>query len=124
MRGIVGFLYWGVTSWIGGDESPWTQPNNGIPGENKIAIYGCGYLAYPGQPVGIDGPVATQRLKILRDGLDDVELLYVAENILGREWVMEKVKEATPTLTSYTTYERFAEIRKEIGDAVEAALAK
>lgn len=124
MRGIVGFLYWGVTSWVGGDESPWTQPNNGIPGENKIAIYGCGYLAYPGQPVGIDGPVATQRLKILRDGLDDVELLYVAENVLGREWVMEKVKEATPTLTSYTTYERFAEIRKEIGDAVEAALAK
>jgi hypothetical protein len=37
---------------------------------------------------------------------------------------MAKVDEATPTLTTYTTPERFIEIRKEIGDAIEAALAK
>lgn len=124
-RRIIGFLYWNTTAWINdGDKSPWTEPNNGIPGENQVPIYGCGYLTYPGQPVGIDGPVATQRLKIVRDGLDDVELLYMADKVLGRDWVMERVNEATPTLTSYTTYERFAEIRKEIGDAVDAALNK
>ncbi len=120
-RRIVGFLYWGVTAWVGGDKSPWNEPNNGIPGENKVPIYGCGYLVYPGTPVGIDGPVATQRLKIVRDGFDDVELLVLAEKLLGREWVMERVNEATPNLKSYTTYERFEEIRKEIGDAIEAA---
>ncbi len=124
-RRIVGFLYWGVTYWVEDDgKSPWTEPWTGMLGEFRQPIYGCGYLVYPGQPVGIDGPVATQRLKILRDGLDDAELLYMADKVLGREWVMERVNEATPTLTSYTTYERFAEIRKEIGDAVDAALNK
>jgi hypothetical protein len=37
---------------------------------------------------------------------------------------MEKVNEATPTLTSYTTEENFYKLRKEIGDALEKALAK
>ena len=35
---------------------------------------------------------------------------------------MEKVNEATPTLTSYTSEENFYKLRKEIGDALEAAL--
>ena len=46
----------------------------------------------------------------------------MAEEKFGREWVMAKVNEATPNLTSYTTYERFEELRKEIGDALDAAL--
>ena len=45
----------------------------------------------------------------------------MAEKLFGRDWVMAKVNEATPTITTYTTYERFDEIRKEIGDAIEAA---
>ena len=52
----------------------------------------------------------------------DVELLAMAEKQFGREWIMERVNEATPTLTTYTTYDRFEAIRKEIGDALEAAL--
>ena len=35
---------------------------------------------------------------------------------------MEKVNEVTPTLTSYTDEENFYKLRKEICDALEAAL--
>ena len=121
-RKIIGFLYWSVVCWVNnGEKTAWEEPYNGIGDGQGRPVYGCGYLVYPGQPVGYDGIVATQRLKILRDGLNDVELLNMAEKLFGRDWVMAKVNEATPTLTTYTTYERFDKIRKEIGDAIEAA---
>lgn len=120
-RKIIGFLYWGVTCWVKGEKTSWEEPFNGIGDGQGRPVYGCGYLVYPGNPIGYEGPIATQRLKILRDGLDDVELLSMAEKLFGREWIMVRVHEATPNLTAYTTYERFEEIRKEIGDAVESA---
>ena len=131
-RDITGFLYWQTTAWgyrqEGSDMNPWEKAYNGVnggnPGEAAGPVYGEGYLLYPGTPVGIGGPVPSSRLKMLRDGIDDIELLYLAEKEFGKEWVMEKVNEITPTLTSYTSEENFYKIRKEIGDALEAALAE
>lgn len=128
-RDLSGFLYWGTTSWgyHGNDGiNPWETPYNGVngcnPGETAGPVYGEGFLMYPGAAIGREGAIGSIRIKILRDALDDIELLSLASKVLGREWVMAKVDEATPTLTTYTTHERFVEIRKEIGDAVEAAL--
>ncbi len=130
-RDITGFLYWGTTSWgyHGNDGvNPWDTAYNGVrgcnPGEeaNAEPVCGEGFLMYPGSVIGRPGAIGSIRMKILRDALDDIELLALAEKYLGKEWVMAKVDEATPTLTSYTTPERFVEIRKEIGDAVEAAI--
>ena len=129
---VSGFLYWGTTSWgyHGNDGvNPWETPYNGVrgcnPGEeaNAEPICGEGFLLYPGSVIGREGAIGSIRMKILRDALDDIELLALAEKYLGKEWVMAKVNEATPTLTTHTTPERFIEIRKEIGDAIEA-LAK
>jgi hypothetical protein len=128
-RDLSGFLYWGTTSWgyHGNDGiNPWETPYNGVngcnPGETAGPVYGEGFLMYPGAAIGREGAIGSIRIKILRDALDDIELLSLASKVLGKEWVMAKVDEATPTLTTYTTHERFVEIRKEIGDAVEAAL--
>ncbi len=124
-RNIEGFLYWSTTSWgyHGVNVSPWENAFNGVKDGNGDPVYGEGFLLYPGSPVGLREPVPTNRLKILRDGIDDIELLYLAEKEFGKEWVMEKVNEVTPTLTSYTTEENFYKLRKEIGDALEKALA-
>ncbi len=125
-RELSGFLYWGTTSWgyraEGTDISPWDNAYNGVgDGEGK-PVYGEGFLMYPGTDIGLKGAVGSIRIKILRDALDDIELLELASKHLGRDWVMARVNEATPTLTSYTTKEKFVELRKEIGDALEAAL--
>lgn len=45
------------------------------PGTN-----GDGFLLYPGAPYGVDGPIASNRLMSIRDGLEDYELLYALEN--------------------------------------------
>ena len=129
-REAAGFLYWGTCSWgpyhsaVGDPINPWENVYNGVGDGYGHLVAGEGFLTYPGAPVGLKEPMPSLRLKILRDALDDIELLLLAEKHLGKEWVMAKTYEATPTLTSYTTPERFVEIRKEIGDALEAVLAK
>ncbi len=123
-RDIEGFLYWGVSTWgyNGDNVDPWKQPYTGVGDGKGNNVYGEGFLFYPGTPVGIPGPIPTIRLKILRDGIDDIEMFYLAEQYLDKDWLDSKINEATPTLTSYTSEENFYKIRKEIGDALEAAL--
>ena len=78
-RRIIGFLYWSVVCWVKRENASWDEPYNGIGDGQGRPVYGCGYLVYPGTPIGYEGPIATQRLKILRDGLNDAELLSMAE---------------------------------------------
>jgi len=130
-RNIEGFLYWGTTSWgyrqkgqvTYNNIDPWETTFNGVRDGNGSPVYGEGFLFYPaGLDMRMFEPVSSIRMKILRDGIDDIEFFYVAEKALGKEWVMNYVDQATPTLTSYVTNEQFAKIRIEMGNAVEAAL--
>lgn len=41
---------------------------------------GNGYLAYPGGPYGIDGPIPSLRLQALRDGIEEYEMIYALKN--------------------------------------------
>ncbi|MBN2170664.1 MAG: DUF4091 domain-containing protein [Candidatus Krumholzibacteriota bacterium] len=59
-EGFGGLLFWAVNHWT---VDPWTDPMV-YPRQN-----GNGSLLYP----GADGPVASQRLKLLRDGFEDVD---------------------------------------------------
>ncbi|MBI3856588.1 MAG: DUF4091 domain-containing protein [Planctomycetes bacterium] len=69
--GLTGLLYWTVVYWPEGDT--WMNPLT-----YKKQYNGEGSLFYPGTDAGIDGPVASMRLKALRDGLEDYEYLVLA----------------------------------------------
>ena len=68
---VTGILYWNTTSWSRAKYDPW-ETTMTYPGGN-----GDGSLLYPGNKVGYDGPVASIRLKLIREGLEDYELLKV-----------------------------------------------
>ena len=51
-------------------------------------------------------------------------MFYLAEKYLDKEWLMAKTKEGTPSLTEYVDGDKFASLRIEIGNALEAALKK
>ncbi len=120
--GAQGFLYWS-TSWWNALDDPWTSMVT-VP-ELSMHVFGDGSLLYNGNKVGIDGPCGSVRLEAVRDGLEDCEMLRMATDILGHDWVMDKVKEVTTDLLHYTESEEvFSRVRREIGDALEAALAK
>ena len=73
-----------------------TKKNGGrYPDRDAIRLNGDGVLLHPGKAVGVDGPIATLRLKNCRQGATDFEYLYLLEK-LGKKDVA--VAEATKLL--------------------------
>lgn len=123
-RDIDGFLYWHTSYYeqLGNGGNPWDSVDTFDNG-----IYGDGILIYTGTGAGLPKltPVGSIRLKIIRDGIDDIELLYMAEEAFGREWVDERANSVSKSLTSVdVTSDAFAALRIEIGNAIEAELKK
>ena len=88
-------------------------------------IYGDGSLVYPGSYVGVEGPVASLRLECVRNGMEDYDLLLIAEELFGRDWVVEQIKTVTQNMTVHTTDSGdFNSVREAIGDAIEAEIKK
>ena len=85
---VRGELYWRVNA---ADRANTSWSNQWLAGGN-----GDGSLTYPGTPAQIGGttfvPVASVRMKLIRDGLEDLEYMYLAEAKVGRAKVLEVVR--------------------------------
>ena len=95
-RGITGLLYWNSVFWEQTD--PWMSSAT----YRTYEASGDGCWLYPGAVYGQDGPVPSLRLKNLADGLEDYDLLSMAEEVYGRDWVLEWADKLSRSLTSYT----------------------
>ena len=82
---VSGLLYWCTTYWAQ-TEDPWANM------ATWHGLYGDGSLLYPGKKVGIDGPVSSIRLEVIRDGLEDYKYLWLLEQKIGRDAVKEYVR--------------------------------
>jgi hypothetical protein len=63
----------------------------------KVVFNGEACLMYPGIQVGIEGPAATIRLKIIRDGLDCYDYLQILADRGGRAVADEIARDLTPS---------------------------
>ncbi len=122
-RGIHGLIYWSSTAWNTNRKvNPWDSLDTGVYDSNKQRVYGDGILFYPGNRL-TDIPTVSLRMKIMRDGIDDMELLMAAAKTLGNKWVNEKVNSISSSIKSIeATDDMFTQIRIEIGSALEKAL--
>ena len=94
-----------------------------VQGWLSDSVYGDGSLFYPGRNVGVEGPVASLRLDCIRNGIEDIELLKLAEEKLGKAWVDEQLDNVTKSVTNHTKKNNvYNETRIAIGEALEAAL--
>jgi hypothetical protein len=117
--GVTGFLYWSSTCWLHMDD-PWEDTDT-----FGNDIHGDGILFYPGEKIGIHGPVTSLRLKIVRDGIEDFDLFTLAEKVLGRDALVEKILSVTPSLVEVTADgDTFAAARAEIGCALDTAFKR
>ena len=108
--GAEGFLYWASQDW-------------GAKKRHQIDIDG-GVLVYPGSEYGAAGCVACQRTGIMRDGIEDVEYFYLAEELFGREWVDALMERVVRTVNDFEQDgDVMLAVRAELGDAIEKALA-
>jgi hypothetical protein len=118
-RGLSGELYYDMLqAWT---RDPWTDPR-------AFAGNGDGTLLYPGRPAELGGrhpfPVGSIRLKVIRDGLEDLELLRLAR-AAGLGQLCDRAEAAlVPTARSYARAPGpwLAE-RRRLGDALAALSA-
>lgn len=94
---VRGMLYWSTVYW------EYTNPWDSASTVENLSLYcfGDGSMFYPGDRVGIDGPVGSLRLEILRYGMEDFYMLRQAEREFGREWVDEMVKSVSSNIREY-----------------------
>jgi hypothetical protein len=121
---IEGLLYWETAWWNPGDvKDPWTDMAT-VKDINKN-IRGDGSLFYPGKKVGVDGPVSSQRLEMIRDGLEDFDYLVLADALLGKQATREFVARMASDMTTWEhDPAAFEKVRRELGDALDAAQKK
>ncbi|MFI5729310.1 glycoside hydrolase domain-containing protein [Kribbella sp. NPDC051587] len=91
--GVEGYLFWSSTVF-----GHWT--NDGYEPSNRWSDpwalgteAGDGFLMYPGNAVGIDGPVGTVRLEWMREGFEDLEYLALYDRqaaALAASWGVPK----------------------------------
>jgi hypothetical protein len=95
---LTGLLYWRIDRWT---SDPWNNVNNA--GAFSSANYpGEGMLVYPGQQVGIQGVVASMRLKWLRDGVEDYEYIQILKNLGKADLAMQISRSVGPDWMNWT----------------------
>ncbi len=129
---VEGLLYWSANSW-GMEGTPWDDPFN----FDKIH-HGDGTILYNGNAVGIDGPVGSMRLEMIRSGVEDFEYLTMAKELLTKEQleaITNPIVNPTPAMNQALygsdgpdiylfsdNDDAFYEARYKLGSAIEKAL--
>ena len=112
--GVTGMLYWAVDYW---NVSYWRTSE---PWEHNSK--GDGMLIYSGHIQHSLYPVPTIRLELIRDGIEDYQMLTMLGDALGEEAMNDMVSKVCTSVVTYTnndTYLRAA--RAQLYEALEAA---
>jgi hypothetical protein len=117
---LTGLLYWRIDRFT---SDPWNNVNNaGTYSSNNYA--GEGMLVYPGQQVGVQGVVASMRLKWLRDGVEDYDYIQILKNLGKSELAMKVARSVGPDWTNWTRDPGVLEsARQQLGQAIEQAMS-
>jgi len=113
---LSGLLYWRVDKW---PSDPWNDVNNA--GTYSSANYpGEGMLVYPGKPVGVNGVVASMRLKWLRDGVEDYDYVQILKDLGKADLAMQIARSVGPDWTNWTRDPNAIEAaRQKLGEAID-----
>jgi hypothetical protein len=122
--GLTGVLYWQTALWADTKNGfdPWTQAAS-LRRAGGLEWCGEGSLLYPGTDAGIDGPIASMRLKTFRDGAEDYKYLTLLDSLAGNAQTMTVV---SPIVSDFQHYskdpETYLAARKQIAELIQAKL--
>ncbi len=88
---ISGLLYW--TTMARSVKDPWVLPV--YIGSGRV-YNGEGWLIYPGTACDVKGPVASVRLKNIRDGMQDYEYFAILKKLAGNDAATKFVSKIAP----------------------------
>jgi len=116
---LKGILYWQTMAWSKKDLKidPWLDCQTCLLG--RYIWNGEGSLIYPGMVAGIDGPVASMRLKVFRDSLEDFDYFWILSKLTGRDEVTKLVKKVARSFRAYSKAQNdYTETRKLIAKKI------
>lgn len=117
---VTGFLYWGANYWEGTD-NPWLDI--ATVKDLSPTVYGDGSLLYNGNFAAVNGACGSMRLEEIRDGIEDYDLLTMAYDKLGEDYVRSIIEEVSPSIVKYTDSSDVLEAaRVRIGNELEKKL--
>jgi len=101
--GLKGIVYWQTMAWSkyeGVKVDPWVDCRTYYA--QGLIWNGEGSLLYPGAAAGIDGPVASMRLKVFRDAMEDYDYFSLLAELVGQDKVTEIVSKTASTFRIYS----------------------
>ena len=118
--GVTGELYYETALAFSAD--PWA-------GVFQFSGNGDGTLFYPGTPARVGGeghvPVASIRLKMIREGIEDFEYLRMLERLGEGEWAKEVARQVMPTAYgAHDDASRIKEGRRLLAERLAALTAE
>jgi hypothetical protein len=125
LYGIDGMLYWNIARWQSlGSKDIWDADYEDYRFKPLGSIFGPtgdGVLVYWHPETKM--PVAGLGMEAVRDGIEDYQLLSMAEDVLGREAVLDYVKRLTTSKTEFThSADELQAVKNELAAALMAAV--
>ena len=126
--GITGLLYWTTSGWYD-DSGPWKYPTMGpwpsnlsdSAAYNNRYFNGGGLLFYPGIQAGFDGPVASIRLKNIREGLEDYEYFKILDDAGEQEFVKSMLNQVCRDWWDFTRDpEKILQVRRQMAEKIQS----
>lgn len=119
---IAGFLQWGYNFWYSqlsaSEINPFTTTDAGYAYPS-----GDAFVVYPGE----DGkPLVSLRLKVFREGINDLRALRLLESLIGRDKALELLEQGLKKPLAFDEYphsdEWLLEKRSQINDAIISSM--
>jgi hypothetical protein len=87
---VAGYEFWGISWWT---YDPWKKgyhkyiSQTSAPDQPRFNVRypnGDGYLLYPGEPVGVNGPASSVRMEQAREGIEDYEYFVILKDMIAK----------------------------------------
>ena len=115
--GVKGFLHWGYNFYNNRNSVKKINPYFDTDAEGMFPS-GDAFSVYPYR----DGVTPSLRLKVFHDGLEDMRLLYLVEEKLGRDAVIEALDRICGEPLTFKVYPRNNRFFEELYDFIFANL--
>jgi hypothetical protein len=113
-------LYWSVCWWRQ-VKDPYQEPLT-YDVRPDLFANGDGSLVYPGRLRQRSKPLASLRLKMIRDGLEDYEYCMLLEKVRGRAFVIKQVSRILRDLNDFSRdIRKYQQLRQTLGEALDQA---
>ena len=117
--GIKGFLHWGYNFYYSAGSQYTVNPFLTTSGDGYYPS-GDPFSVYPGK----SGPVCSMRMKVFKDSLQDIQILEMLEEHIGKEEVIKFIEDMAGMEITFEEYPRNSEFYDNLNKKLKETIAE